>query len=123
MMRDQPSHEETLSPGSLLSGTSGSSLRSVDLTQVLIGTCVTVPGSDGSWTATVSPVAQVEVGAPAAWSSRCPSVLHLSPQVCVVWFQERLRAPVPFPTTWLLHLLLKAETAPLRTKHAGSSGR
>lgn len=31
-------------------GTSGRSLRSVDLIQVLIGACVTVPGSDGSWT-------------------------------------------------------------------------
>lgn len=122
MMRDQPSHEETLSPGSLLSGTSGSSLRSVDLIQVLIGTCVTVPGSDGSWTATVSPVAQVEVGAPAAWSSACPSLLHPSPQMCVLWFQGWLKAPVPVSTTWLLHLLLKAEAVPLRTKDADSSG-
>lgn len=62
--------------------------------------------------------------------SGCPSLgsgalpCFTCPHKCVWYgFRRRLRAPVPFSTTWLLHLLLKAETAPLRTKHAGSSGR
>lgn len=39
---------------------------------VLVGTVVTVKGSDGTWAAGVSPVPQGEVGVHVAWSSGAP---------------------------------------------------